>query len=213
MGSRRTAFQATPSARSVDAAANARRISGLALRCKARSKRTGSRAGGCRGLPVLAAGLPVAPAITLALLAQPILVEARGAQLFAHFLARLSLAHLAIPTAITLTLLAQAILVFTGEPQLLALAAAAAAAAARSSSAKGWQSFLQTGYSGRYAEFAAQAGTDVLPVLTSCIRNRNRVEASHALRQEARSATETRYGRGREEPHERNRMDDAARAI
>src|SRR5215218_1790584 len=118
-----------PLARSVDAAANARRISGLALRCKARSKRTGSRAGGCRGLPVLAAGLPVAPAITLALLAQPILVEARGAQLFAHFLARLSLAHLAIPSAITLTLLAQSILVFTGEPHLLALAAAAAAAA------------------------------------------------------------------------------------
>jgi len=56
-------------------------------------------------------------------------VEARGAQLFAHFPARLSLAHLAIPSAITLTLLAQSILVFTGEPQLLALAAAAAAAA------------------------------------------------------------------------------------
>ena len=85
--------------------------------------------GGAEDCPQLAAGLPVAPAITLALLAQPILVEARGAQLFAHFPARLSLAHLAIPTAITLTLLAQSILVFTGEPQLLALAAAAAAGA------------------------------------------------------------------------------------
>src|SRR5215204_2954381 len=72
-----------PLARSVDAAANARRISGLALRCKARSKRTGSRAGGCRGLPVLAAGLPVAPAITLALLAQPILVCTGEPQLLA----------------------------------------------------------------------------------------------------------------------------------
>jgi hypothetical protein len=60
--------------------------------------------------------LPVAPAITLALLAQPILVEARDAQLFAHFPARLLLTQLAIPTAITLTLLAKSILVFTGEP-------------------------------------------------------------------------------------------------
>src|SRR5215207_1007583 len=80
-------------------------------------------------LEPLAAGLSITPTITLALLAQPILVEARGAQLFAHFPARLSLAHLAIATAITLTLLPQSIPVFTGEPQLLALAATAAAAA------------------------------------------------------------------------------------
>ena len=37
-----------------------------------------------RSRPQLAAGLPVAPTIALALLAQPILVEARRAQLLAH---------------------------------------------------------------------------------------------------------------------------------
>ena len=73
--------------------------------------------------------MPVTPAITLALLPQPILVEARGAQLFAHFPARLALAQLAVTPAITLALLPQTILVFAGEPQLLALASAAAAAA------------------------------------------------------------------------------------
>jgi len=73
--------------------------------------------------------LPVTPAITLALLPQTILVDARGAQLFAQFPARLALAQLAVTPAITLALLPQTILVFAGEPQLLALASAAAAAA------------------------------------------------------------------------------------
>ena len=79
------------------------------------------RAGLAFGL-LASARCPVTPAITFALLAQLILIEARNAQFLADLLARLALAQLPVPPAITLALLPKPIFVFAGEPQLLALA-------------------------------------------------------------------------------------------
>ena len=73
------------------------------------------------------AGCAVTPAITFALLAQLILIEARNAQFLADLLARLALAQLPVPPAITLALLPKPIFVFAGEPQLFALASASPA--------------------------------------------------------------------------------------
>jgi len=78
-------------------------------------------AGGAFGL-LASAGCAVTPAITFALLAQLIPIEARNAQFLADLLARLALAQLPVPPAITLALLPEPIFVFAGEPQLLALA-------------------------------------------------------------------------------------------
>jgi hypothetical protein len=78
--------------------------------------------------PAVATGFPVAATVTFALFAQPILVQAGGAQLTTDISPNRPLAGLAIATAISLALLAQPVLVFAGKPQLFTLSATSTAA-------------------------------------------------------------------------------------
>jgi molybdopterin biosynthesis enzyme len=73
-------------------------------------------------------GFPVAATVTFALLAQPVLVQAGGAQLTADIPSNRPLAGLAIAAAISLALLAEPVLVLAGKPQLFTLSASSAAA-------------------------------------------------------------------------------------
>ena len=65
----------------------------------------GKRSAGVAFGLLTSARCPVTPAITFALLAELVLIEARNAQFLADLLARLALAHLAVSPAITLALL------------------------------------------------------------------------------------------------------------
>ncbi len=65
------------------------------------------------------AGLTVTATVAFATLAEPLLVQARGAKLRAHIAARRAKTSLTVAPAVALAGLAEAFFVFAGKPQFL----------------------------------------------------------------------------------------------